>query len=119
MPAKRWCNYPEAVWTVVHIMDFSSQLMVQQYGGTLVFITGVVLHCKIAAFVMLAMFQHHGQQHYLYSPQEALNLSTSNFKKANYNPVLPGLIYKQKRLRYIPKEYLRSSGEWLIYTIIM
>lgn len=79
MPSKCWCNYPEAVWeTVVHITDFSSQLKVQLYGGTLVFITR-------EAFLTPVTFQHHGQQHYLHSPHESLNLSTTN---ASYDPVL-------------------------------
>lgn len=42
MPAKCWCNYPKEEWTVVHITDFSYQFMVQQYGVTLMFITGEV-----------------------------------------------------------------------------
>ncbi len=110
-PAKRWCDYPYAVWTVVHIIDFSYQLMVQQYVGTLVFITGVVLHCKIAAFMTIAMFQHHGQQHYLHSPQESLNLSTTNFKKENYNPVIPGPTWTDGTSQR--SSYLRSSGEYI------
>ncbi len=110
-PAKRWCDYPYAAWTVVHIIDFSYQLMVQQYVGTLVFITGVVLHCKIAAFMTIAMFQHHGQQHYLHSPQESLNLSTTNFKKENYNPVIPGPTWTDGTSQR--SSYLRSSGEYI------